>query len=288
MKKYVFFLLIAAAVVGFIFFKVVNWEDKAKATTTVEPALETNGCLGLNYHRVRKHNWFNRVVSSVTKSDELTEYSVYSNDFEHQLKKLKELDTTFVTPKDIEAYQQKGTFPKRCVWISFDDIDRTVYQNAFPILKKENIPFTLYVIAGQVGATDFQNLNMASWSQLKEMKDSGLATIGSHTYDMHRLEEDKPLFLTPAKYSAFAEDLRKSKETIKNHLGIDPVYFAYPYGNTNDDIAKIVKDAGFHQAAILAPHLITKDNDPYYLNRIVVYNKTFQNLILPWLTRTST
>ncbi|WP_426629773.1 hypothetical protein [Priestia megaterium] len=53
-----------------------------------------------------------------------------------------------------------------------------------------------------------------------------------------------------------------------------------------DDAAKIVKDAGFHQAAILAPHVITKDNDPYYLNRIVVYNKTFQNLILPWLTRT--
>lgn len=100
MKKYVFFLLIAAAVVGFVFFKVVNWEDKAKATTTVEPALETNGCLGLNYHRVRKHNWFNRIVSSVTKSDELTEYSVYSNDFEHQLKKLKELDATssFVLP----------------------------------------------------------------------------------------------------------------------------------------------------------------------------------------------
>lgn len=109
-----------------------------------------------------------------------------------------------------------------------------------------------------MGATDFQNLNMASWSQLKEMKDSGLATIGSHTYDMHRLEEDKPLFLTPAKYSAFAEDLRKSKETIKNHLGIDPVYFAYPYGNTNDDVAKIVKDAGFHQAAILAPTLLQK------------------------------
>ncbi|OZT11296.1 polysaccharide deacetylase [Priestia aryabhattai] len=285
MKKYLFLMSIFAVIIGFLSFKALKWEAEATSSTTLENKLEANGCLGLNYHRVRKHNWFNRVAKSMTKSDELTKYSVFSTEFEAQLERLKQLDATFVSPADIEEYQQKGTFPKRCVWLSFDDIDRTVYENAFPILKKENIPFTLYIIAGQVGAKDFQNLNMASWNQLKEMTDSGLATIGSHTYDMHRLEGDKPLFLTPSKYSAFGEDLRKSKETIKQHLGIDPVYFAYPYGNTNDDVAKVVKDAGFKHAAILAPHVITKENDPYYLNRIVVYNKTFQDLIVPWLLR---
>ncbi|SDC80082.1 intercellular adhesin biosynthesis polysaccharide N-deacetylase [Terribacillus halophilus] len=277
-------ILVGLVIVGLITFRAIHlFEADVAEETKVDHALNKDGCLGLNYHRIRRPTLFNKTVSFVTRSDELTRYSVYTDDFEAQLKKLISLDATFVTPDDITRYQKEGTFPYRCVWINFDDIDRTVYENAFPILERENVPFTLYVIAGHVGDRDFQNLQMATWPQLQEMVDSGLATIGSHTYDMHRLEADKPLFLNDDNVDDFAKDLEKSKTAIKEHLAIDPVTFAYPYGNTNDKVAKIVKDAGFEQAAILAPQSITPKDDAYYVNRIVTNPDTFETIILPYL-----
>ncbi|MFP7494759.1 polysaccharide deacetylase family protein [Terribacillus saccharophilus] len=283
MKK-ILLILVGVFIVGLISYHAIHlFEADVAEETKIDHALNKDGCLGLNYHRVRRPTIFNKTVSLVTRSDELTRYSVYTDDFKAQLETLKSMDATFVTPEDINRYQKDGRFPDRCVWINFDDIDRTVYENAFPILEEENVPFTLYVIAGHVGDKNFQNLQMATWPELEEMADSGLATIGSHTYDMHRLEADKPLFLDDKNLDRFAEDLDKSKNAIEEHLGIDPVTFAYPYGNTNDKVAKVVKDAGFDQAAILAPQSITVKDDPYYLNRIVTNPETFESIVLPYL-----
>ncbi|QXE02751.1 polysaccharide deacetylase family protein [Terribacillus sp. DMT04] len=283
MKKSLLFLA-AVCIVGLITFRAIHlYEADEAEETTIDHALNKDGCLGLNYHRVRRPTVFNKAVSLVTRSDELTRYSVYTDDFEKQIQKLKALDATFITPDQLNQYQEDGQFPNRCVWISFDDIDRTVYENAFPILKQENVPFTLYVIAGHVGDNNFQNLQMATWPQLQEMVDSGLAAIGSHTYDMHRLEADKPLFLHDKNFKAFREDLDKSINTIYDQLNITPTTFAYPYGNTNDAVAQVVKEAGFKQAAILAPQSITPNDYPYYLNRIVTNPETFHAVILPYL-----
>ncbi|WP_077310125.1 polysaccharide deacetylase family protein [Terribacillus halophilus] len=283
MKK-VLLILASVCVVGLITFRAIHlYEANEAEETTINHALNKGGCLGLKYHRVRRPTIFNKTVSLVTRSDELTRYSVYTDDFEEQLQKLKALDATFVTPEELRNYQRDGEFPERCVWISFDDIDRTVYENAFPILEQENVPFTLYVIAGHVGDNDFQNLQMATWPQLQEMVDSGLATIGSHTYDMHRLEDDKPLFLHDKDLKAFRKDLDKSITTIKDQLNVTPTTFAYPYGNTNDAVARAVKEACFNQADILAPQSITPNDYPYYLNRIVTNPDTFHAVILPYL-----
>ncbi|SNZ14242.1 intercellular adhesin biosynthesis polysaccharide N-deacetylase [Terribacillus aidingensis] len=283
MKK-ILLILTIVCVVGLITFRAIHlYEADEAEETNIDHALNKDGCLGLNYHRVRQPTVFNKTVSLVTRSDELTRYSVYKDDFEEQLQQLKALDATFVTPEELSKYQQDGKFPERCVWISFDDIDRTVYENAFPILEQENIPFTLYVIAGHVGDDNFQNLQMATWPQLQEMVDSGLAAIGSHTYDMHRLEADKPLFLDNKNLEAFRKDLKKSVQTIEENLNVTPSSFAYPYGNTNDAVAKIVEDVGFKQAAILAPQSITPNDYPYYLNRIVTNPDTFHAVILPYL-----
>ena len=41
----------------------------------------------------------------------------------------------FLTEKEFQKYKSKGNFPKRSVWINFDDMDISVYKNAHPILK---------------------------------------------------------------------------------------------------------------------------------------------------------
>lgn len=257
--------------------------EKTPAMDFPEP-LKKDGCLGLTYHRVRSDNILTKIVESLTISDELRSYSVYESEFEKQLQVLIENDATFVTPEELREFRKTGNYPKNCIWISFDDIDESVYKNAFPILKKYQIPFTLFIIAGHVGNTDFDNLTLVNWSEIQEMVDSGLATVGSHTYDMHYLVDDKPVFFDPERKIDFLDDLVKSKNTIETNLkGVEVVDFAYPYGEGKDELVPIIKEAGFTSAYILAPRVICEENAPYWQNRILVDDTVFQDTVIPWL-----
>lgn len=262
--------------------------DKSKAE--IKPAmsfpepLKQEGCLGLTYHRVRKDHIITKVIETLTTSDELRNYSVYKSEFEEQIQILLENNATFVTPAELREFREKGNYPKNCVWISFDDVDKTVYENAFPILKKYKIPFTLFVIAGHIGNEDFNNLSLATWEQIQEMVDSGLATVGSHTYDMHSLKDDDPIFFDPIEKDAFLNDLIKSKKTIETNLeGVEIVDFAYPYGEGKDELVPIIEKAGFLSAYILAPQVIYEQNALYWQNRILVDRVVFKEIVEPWL-----
>ena len=253
-----------------------------------EPAMEfpevldKNGCLGLTYHRIRKDRVLYKILGFVTNSDEIMRYNVYADQFEKQMKVLKEKGATFVAPDEIKGFQKTGKFPNKCIWISFDDIDQTVYNNAFPIMKEYEIPFTIFVIAGKVGS-EFSNLQLATWDQLRKMLDSGLVTVGSHTYDMHKLQGDQPIFFQNNKRLDFKKDLQLSKQSIEEELSIKIRDFAYPYGNGRSDLADTIGEVGFETAAILAPRSITVNNDRYWWNRILVNQKVFDDVVVEWV-----
>ncbi|MFC6603534.1 polysaccharide deacetylase family protein [Ectobacillus funiculus] len=165
-------------------------------------SLSDDGCLVLNYHRIRSPDWFTKTLEKLTHNTELTTYSVYTNEFKKQILYLKEKGIPFITPADLETYVSgEKPMPKKCALITFDDIDVSVYEHAYPFLKEENIPFTVFIITGQVGNPDFDGLKMVTWKQLEEMNRSGLATIGTHTHKLHYIEpNEKAPFLKEKKF----------------------------------------------------------------------------------------
>lgn len=284
MKKFLRILgtILIVCFIATTIFNKADANDK-KAMNFPEPP-KKNGCLGLNYHRIRDDKLSTKILESLTNSDELKFYSIYENEFRNHIETLVEKNVKFVTPDDIRIYNERGQFPDNCVWISFDDVDTSVYENAFPILKEYNIPFTLFLIAGQVGNDNYENLNLADWNQIQEMVDSGLANIGSHTYDMHYMKNNTPVFFYPEEQQSFLEDLLKSKETIETNLhGVKVIDFAYPFGEGSDELVEIIKEAGFQSANILAPRIIDENNNPYWQNRIIVDHNVFKDVIIPWL-----
>ncbi|WP_440273947.1 polysaccharide deacetylase family protein [Ferdinandcohnia sp. SAFN-114] len=281
MSKNILIIFIFFALVGGIVYLISTKEFTDPAMTFPEE-LDKNGCLGLTYHRVRDENFFYKIFGLATQSEELTKYSVYTKQLENQMKQLKEQGATFVTPDELREAKRTGTFPDKCIWITFDDIDVSVYKNAYPILKKNNIPFTLFIIAGQVGK-DYSNLEMASWGQLQTMIKSGLATIGSHTFDMHYFSGDVPVFFLEGNYRDFQEDLQLSKELIEDHLNIEVKDFAYPFGNGRAELVNPIKQSGYETASILAPRSITSENDNYWMNRILVNQPVFDEIVLQWI-----
>lgn len=99
-------------------------------------------------------------------------------------------------PIDFETlteYAEKGTaLPKKPVVITFDDGYYSNYQYAYPILKEYGYPATIFVIGSSVGHmeyykdTAFKITPHFGAAEIKEMLQSGLISIQSHTYDMHQ------------------------------------------------------------------------------------------------------
>lgn len=76
-----------------------------------------------------------------------------SKKFEKQITGLRDLGYTFITYEDVIKYNNNElALPEYVVLITFDDGYLDVYQNAYPIIKKYNIPVSMFVIDNCVGA----------------------------------------------------------------------------------------------------------------------------------------
>ncbi|WP_436861775.1 intercellular adhesin biosynthesis polysaccharide N-deacetylase [Staphylococcus caeli] len=253
-------------------------ESHAKAK---QLKFEKNSALALNYHRVRSDSILDKILYYGSNSKELKMYSVSEKKFEQQIKWLKAKNARFLTEKEFLYYKAKGKFPARSVWINFDDMDSTIYQNAFPILKKYNVPATGFVITSKVGANNYHNLNLITLKQLKTMKDSGLWEFRSHTSNLHRLDKDKSMMVksSPKKLT---QDIKQSNQYLKKHFDENNQSIAYPYGQITPQNIPPIKKAGIKHGYILEDAAVKPNANNYLIPRILINDDSFDELIRNW------
>ncbi len=237
--------------------------------------------LALNYHRVRNDDFLDLFLFLFSNSKEVSTYSVSKSEFERQIKWLIEHDAHFLTHEEMVRYKREGHFPKRSVWINFDDMDESIYRNAFPILKKYHVPATGFVITGEVGAQNFHNLNLSTIDELEEMERSGLWTFQSHTHDLHSLEKTKSKMLTVSS-KVLKYDLQTSNDYLDQHFNRKETAIAYPYGQVNDEAVETIKDSGISYGYTLEEKAMSVDDNNYYIPRILVSQDAFNELVKKW------
>ena len=127
--------------------------------------------------------------------------------------------------------------PVNPVVVTFDDGTSDLAEVALPILARHQVPATVYL------ATQFVDEQLTwpaegqplSWAGAREMVDSGLVTIGSHTHGHALLDR-----LAPAEAAA---ELDRSKELIQEKLGVTADHFAYPKAVAPPaEVEKVVRD----------------------------------------------
>lgn len=246
-----------------------------------ELKFDENSALALNYHRVRSDDFFDKILYYSSNSKELKSYSISKSKFENQIKWLKAHDAHFLTENELIKYKERGKFPKNSVWINFDDMDASIYKNAYPILKKHNVPATGFVITKHVGTKNFHNLNLITLDQLNEMKASGIWEFNSHTHDLHSLKKNKSLMVT-ASDSKLENDIKKSNSYLKKHFSNQNDSIAYPYGQISDKNIKSLKNAGINYGYTLEDKAIRPNDNNYYIPRILMNDDTFNKLIQNW------
>lgn len=98
-----------------------------------------------------------------------------------------------------------------------------------------------------------------TWKELREMVDSGLCTIGSHTVSHPGL--------TRIGAEACHQELEASRRIIKDRLGLDAVHLSYPHSMENDTVRKMAAEAGYASALLGYGGSIRKGDDVYRLHR---------------------
>jgi len=150
----------------------------------------------------------------------------------------------FVLPLEeiLDAMAAGEALPENAIAITFDDAYESVHRFAWPMLKERRWPFTVFV------STDYIDAgygNYMSWSQIRELAEGG-GTVGNHSL-AHAHPLDRPPNESKSAWLArFREDLLAAGQRIEDETGSETKLYAYPYGEFNADVEKIVADLGWY------------------------------------------
>lgn len=182
--------------------------------------------------------------------------------FTKQIETLKNAGYAFVTASDLmDILDGKIKLPQKPIVLSFDDGYRDFYTDVFPILKKYNIKAVAYVVLGFLDKP-----NYLFTKQLKEIAKSRLVEIGAHTVHHLALRGLNP--------SLARSELIDGKRGLEKLINTPVVSFAYPDGSFDDQIIKMVQEAGYKSAAITRHGLEVNHDNKYSLYRIHPGDKT--------------
>ncbi|TRZ96499.1 polysaccharide deacetylase family protein [bacterium] len=192
--------------------------------------------------------------------------------FERQMRFLKQNHYRVMPLEDIiSLIKEKRKIPAKTVAITFDDGYKDNFNYAFPILKRYQLPAAIFVIIQELGRPQNDRL---SWSQIKEMQDSGLITIGSHTIGPEPLINIKP-----------EEELKRqifdSKRILEEKLGRPVNLFSYPEGRFNQQIKDLVIAAKYKGAVATTPGKKYPRDDVFILKRLRI-SENNANLCIFW------
>ncbi len=171
-----------------------------------------------------------------------------------------------ISLKKLINHMESGeALPEKAVVITFDDGYKSNYTLAYPILKKYNMPATIFLIAGYDQYPPDEIHPRLSWGEMVEMEKGGLVDIQAHTYDMHRrvyTDRDKsgrkPAMVaraylpgeerreTPEEYEErLYNDFSKARATIEAGLNKEVDTMAWPFGVYNAKSVELARKAGF-------------------------------------------
>ncbi len=217
-------------------------------------------------------------------SDSMT---VTTDTFKSELKYLIENGYRVIPLGDlVDYYLGRKTSPlPRSVAISVDDGHKSVYADMLPLVKKYQIPVTLFIYPSAISNAPYA----MTWSQLREIKETGLFDFQSHTYWHPNFKKDK-VKLGPAEYESFViMQLKKSKEKLEKELNVRVNMLAWPFGIYDDDLIRKAKEAGYVSTFSMERHPASNDDNVMILPRFLMTNgeriNTFATILVGALRR---
>ncbi len=182
--------------------------------------------------------------------------------FEKQINIINESNYSYYNPKNFDIFFEEPNKEKK-ILITIDDAFTSFYENAWPFLKKNKIPFILFVSTEPIGKHGYMN-----WDQIKEIEKEDFAFIGNHSHT-HK-------YLVDHNFDYFKNDINKSIKIFKEQIGYNPIFFSYPFGEYSLEQKNFIKKK-FKYAFGQHSGVIDLTKDKYELPRFPI-NENYGDL----------
>ncbi len=184
---------------------------------------QDKGILSFMYHRINENK---PALSSTNVKLEM---------FQQHIQLLEKTNYGFINANEFKDYiDGKKNFENIKILLTIDDSFKSFYENGWPILKEKKIPFILFVNTREV---NINHPNYMSWEQIRELKRSGIATIGGHSFSHE--------YFVNMTLEEIDEDIKKSQIDYQREIGEISNIFSHPFGETNIEIIKLLKKRGY-------------------------------------------
>ncbi|MFW6147476.1 MAG: poly-beta-1,6-N-acetyl-D-glucosamine N-deacetylase PgaB [Thermodesulfobacteriota bacterium] len=226
-------------------------------------------------------------------------YGVSQNIFIEQMEYLRTHGYQPISLDDIaKARKNKKALPDKPVLLTFDDAYISYYTFVFPVLETFGYPSVLAVVGAWIdNPPDTLAEPLMNWDQIRDVAQSDLVEIASHTYDLHKGIRYNPqgniapavnvFAFDPAKEAYEREDDYRARiesdfimqnRLFQDKLGVIPRAIVWPYGKFNLISIEEASKAGYVFTLTLeegAAHV----KRPHAINRNMVLHEPIENFI---------
>tara|TARA_B100001248_G_scaffold260020_1_gene247266 strand:- start:331 stop:1341 length:1011 start_codon:yes stop_codon:yes gene_type:complete len=203
---------------------------------TLKVHADESNIIVLMYHRIDDNKY-----PSTSISQEL---------FEKHIQYLIEKNIKVLPITELSKYLKKEIrLPKKTVFITIDDAYKSFFQNGFPILRKNKLPFSIFVSSNYV--SNAEESDFMSWSMLKEISDNnGLILNHSKSHESLIGIDNQKLKI----------EIEQNQIEIEKNIGKQPKIFSYPFGESSKNIEEVIKNLNYEIA-------FSQHSAPIHLNQ---------------------
>jgi biofilm PGA synthesis lipoprotein PgaB len=209
----------------------------------------------------------------------------------------------------VDAREGRARLPDKAVLLTFDDGYKSVYTKVFPLLKQFEFPALIAIVGDWIQTPSGKQVKygdglmprseFVNWNEVREMVDSGLVEVASHSHNLHYgLSANPQGSKIPAAVSRFywpqsggyesdeqyaariKNDLKRSADLIERETGIRPRAVVWPYGAYSLITAQWAAEAGMPVTMNLEPGPNSmKDPLSRVRRSLILYNDDLRGLI---------
>ena len=231
----------AASMIKLLIIIFLILSNSKAAENNIKQYSADEGVLSIMYHRFNE----NKYPSTNIRMEVFLDH----------IQLIKDLNYKFIHPKD---FKEKFDIPKKekKILLTIDDGFKSFYEVAWPFLKKNEIPFLLFVSTEPVGGNGYM-----TWEQIKEIDDADFAQIGHHSHSHEYLIEKND--------QEFVNDIEKANLIFQNKLGYIPDLFSYPFGEYSEFMRNYISE-NFNYAFGQHSGVIDVNKEKYQLPRFPI------------------
>ena len=215
------------------------------------------------------------------------EYQMPMEEFEWQMQYLKDNGFHPISQEQLMGYWFEGKpLPLKPVLITFDDGFRTIYRDAFPVMKTMKYPSILFLYTAfirnreladkhreeegsKAGKKAEKKVEALEDSDILEMQKSEMV-VESHTTHHLNLGKENEKKDPDEGGKLLTDELTEPLTFIETRFKRKPQWLAYPYGVYDPSVLKAVQDAGYQLAFTVNPGPNDRTVPPLMLKRNLV------------------